>query len=340
MSSNRKLVFLELIKKSYASLRLAFKQLYNKVTHNIVSDVRHITLDDGMHIRVGSWVKAGFGRNKGNMLVLPGRREFIEEYQYVIDEFVDRGFHVWSMDWRGQGASSRMLNHPNKGHIDSYETYIHDLNHLINSYILPQSDAPLYAFAHSMGGHVMLRYLLENQKNIIKATILSAPMLDIRTDPYPLRVARALTKAMMMTGNSERYIFGEKLYDPESEIFEGNPFTSSESQFMHRMKMQQEHPHCAVDGFTFGWLDATFKSIDKFKKSLKETNLTSPILILSPKDDVLIRPEVYPEICEVLSQCVLKVYVGARHCLMDEDEQIRSQIWQDVDEFIAAQQAR
>ena len=45
---------------------------------------------------------------QGVCVLLNGQTEFIEKYFEVIDELRGRGFSVATMDWRGQGDSSRL----------------------------------------------------------------------------------------------------------------------------------------------------------------------------------------------------------------------------------------
>ena len=52
-----------------------------------------------------------------------GRIEFIEKYYEVISEFIDRGYAVAMMDWRGQGLSSRVSKNIRIGHIDNFKTF-------------------------------------------------------------------------------------------------------------------------------------------------------------------------------------------------------------------------
>ena len=53
--------------------------------------------------------------NAGTVCVFGGRGEFIEKYFETVNELRNRGFAVATMDWRGQGHSSRQLPDPRKG---------------------------------------------------------------------------------------------------------------------------------------------------------------------------------------------------------------------------------
>ena len=60
---------------------------------------------DGVNLRIAIWNETS---SKGTILLQSGRTEFIEKYYEVIQEFINRGFCVALMDWRGQGLSDRV----------------------------------------------------------------------------------------------------------------------------------------------------------------------------------------------------------------------------------------
>ena len=59
-----------------------------------------------------------------------------------------------SMDWRGQGHSSRQLPDPRKGHVASFAEYEIDAETFMRLVVLPECPPPYFALAHSMGGAV------------------------------------------------------------------------------------------------------------------------------------------------------------------------------------------
>ena len=97
------------------------------------------TAPDGTRLRIGRWPSADGGDNGGDrrIVLCHGRTEFLEKYAEAIEELTGRGFEVWSMDWRGQGASDRALKNPYKGHIDRFETYIDDLSWFLDDIVGP-----------------------------------------------------------------------------------------------------------------------------------------------------------------------------------------------------------
>src|SRR5579872_2039699 len=98
---------------------------------------------------------------RGTCVLLNGQTEFIEKYFEVIDELRGRGFAVATLDWRGQGGSGRLVPEaPLKCHIGDFADYEADLDAAMEQLVAPMltGDAAPIALAHSMGGHMLLRY--------------------------------------------------------------------------------------------------------------------------------------------------------------------------------------
>ncbi|MCG8445786.1 MAG: alpha/beta hydrolase, partial [Hyphomicrobiales bacterium] len=70
-------------------------------------------------LRYARW-KPTTQRAKGTVCLFHGRNEFIEKYFEVIGELRKRGFAVATMDWRGQGRSTRMGGLSSAGHVDDF----------------------------------------------------------------------------------------------------------------------------------------------------------------------------------------------------------------------------
>ena len=71
----------------------------------------------------------------GTVVVLPGRNECIEKYFETITDLSERGFCVAMFDWRGQGGSDRLIRDPRRGHVDSFGSYVQDLEQFFDEII-------------------------------------------------------------------------------------------------------------------------------------------------------------------------------------------------------------
>ena len=79
----------------------------------------YVQTEDRKFIRYGYWEKG----DKGTVIILPGRTEYIEKYNTVIQEFLDRNFSVLCIDWRGQGLSQRPHGRTDIGHVKNFFEY-------------------------------------------------------------------------------------------------------------------------------------------------------------------------------------------------------------------------
>src|SRR4029453_4223446 len=124
----------------------------NPVPEDVVSGT--IKTSDGAELRFARWAPPP-GR-KGTVCVFTGRSEYIEKYFETVRDLRQRGYAVAMIDWRGQGHSSRLLDNPFKGHVQSFSEYQTDVAAFVRQVVLPDCPPPHFALAHSMGGAVML----------------------------------------------------------------------------------------------------------------------------------------------------------------------------------------
>ena len=89
----------------------------------------YVQTEDRKFIRYGYWEKG----DKGTVIILPGRTEYIEKYNTVIQEFLDRNFSVLCIDWRGQGLSQRPHGRTDIGHVKDFFEYQMDLETILEN---------------------------------------------------------------------------------------------------------------------------------------------------------------------------------------------------------------
>src|SRR5450432_1726766 len=86
----------------------------------------------GMRLRAARFAGDPAAAPSGTCVLLNGQTEFIEKYFEVIDELRGRGFAVATLDWRGQGGSSRMTDDSRKSFVGDFSEYDEDLDTLMN----------------------------------------------------------------------------------------------------------------------------------------------------------------------------------------------------------------
>ena len=76
--------------------------------------VDSLSLRDGKELRYAI-TPASTHPAQGTVIILQGRNECIEKYFETVRDIAARGFTVATFDWRGQGASSRLLRNAGQG---------------------------------------------------------------------------------------------------------------------------------------------------------------------------------------------------------------------------------
>jgi lysophospholipase len=288
---------------------------------------------DGLSIRYGIW-SAEEGRFCGSVLLLNGRKEFLEKYAETIADLNRRGFDVFSFDWRGQGLSSRLLPDRLKGHVGSYADYLQDLNQFVEQFVLPAGKRPLIILAHSMGAHIALRFLRQHPSRVDRA-VLTSPMVDIRTAPYPRRLAEVLARCALAFGMTERYLPGAAGRNALRRPFEGNPLTSDPRRFAVERDTVVRNPDLALGGPTFGWLAATLESIHLTQREGFLETISVPLLMVAAGRDAVVCETSQRRACSRMQRCRFFLLEEALHEVLMECDRMRSAFWEIFDRFIA-----
>lgn len=117
-----------------------------------------------------------------------GYAEHCGRYDHVARAFTDQGAVVHAYDQRGYGQSEGP-----RAYVDTFDDYLDDLALFLDNLELSRPNIPLFLFGHSMGGLVVLKYVLERSRGI-EGMILSAPAIEINPDLAPIlrRLAQVL----------------------------------------------------------------------------------------------------------------------------------------------------
>ena len=284
---------------------------------------------DQQSLRYGIWY-ASKKKQKGSILLLSGRKEFMEKYLETIEELNQEGFNVYSLDWRGQGLSSRILANRHKGFIDDYDVYLNDLNMFVTKIVMPESVHPLIIIAHSMGGHIALRFM-HDHPDVADMAVLSSPMIDIFGSSLSRKFAKLFTRMAIKTGFSHSYTIGSGDYTVEE--FKGNELTSDPVRFTDEQNAIIKNPDLALGGVTYGWLFATLKSIEILTQPGFAEKIAIPILMVIAGYDKIVSTRAQKQFCTMLPNCNLIEISEARHEIFKETDAVRSIFWREFNRF-------
>lgn len=296
------------------------------------ANIDYMITPDKRKIRYAYW-KAPENRKNLTLVILQGRASFIEKHSEFVQDLLKLGYDVFTFDWAGQGLSTRLTQHHHKAHIDSYDTFLKDADQFIRSHVKATLSQPIILFGSSMGGHLALRYMADYPHQADGA-VLESPMLNIPTKPFPEWVARLLVYGGSYLGFEEAYAPGYGDFDPAKDIFEKTNNTSDRTRFLRQRQYALLYPTHVVGGPTYGWVKATFDSIDKMGKPNYLNKITEPILLLNAGGDTTVLNADDSKTCEKLKKCNLINYKASKHHIIVEKDEIRNQFWKDFNAFM------
>ena len=282
------------------------------------------TTTDGVRLRIAWWPVDDC---RGTVLLFPGRTEHIEKYGRIACDLTSAGFTLLTIDWRGQGFSDRVADDPMLGHVVRFLHFQTDVQALIALAIEADMPKPWHLIAHSMGGCIGLRALINGLD--VRRAVFSAPMWGIQM-PAPVRalpyVIPPVARALRM---ENRFAPGTKAanYFFETE-FQDNMLTGDPETYAWLRK------HAAVPEFALGG-----PSIQWVGEATTECNALANL----PRPALPVRTYVGTEEAIVSGQAIRRMHANwpsaeltivkdARHEIMMETDATRRRF---IDETLA-----
>jgi len=210
-----------------------------------------VNASDGVRLRLGLWEPGP----RGMIALFTGRTEVIEKYGHVISDLTNAGFGIAIMDWRGQGLSERLIRAPLLGDIPDFAHFQRDVaafDHAIKAFA---PDAPRYVLAHSMGGCIALRALMNGFP--ARAAAFSAPMWGLPLGNILGGAVGLASRALALGGWNLREVPGAgiefKLWE---NPFDNNDLTTDRATYDWMQSQVVAHPALQLGAPSLRWLAA------------------------------------------------------------------------------------
>lgn len=210
-----------------------------------------VTASDDVRIRVGHW--RNDDTTRGTVLLFPGRTEYIEKYGDTAKSLARHGYATLAIDWRGQGLADRLLHDKRIGHVVQFRDYQKDIAAALRAARALDLPRPWHLLAHSMGGCIGLRAVMEGLP--VQSCAFTGPMWGIAMAPAIKPVAWAAAFAGTALGLGGHLMLSSK---PESyvatEPFDDNTLTTDPD--MYRMMQEQlaAQPGFSLGGPSLRWM--------------------------------------------------------------------------------------
>lgn len=234
------------------------------------------------------------GENARAMIILVhGLGEHIQRYSHWVEMFNNEGIGVLGVDMPGHGRSPGR-----RGHISGYALIREMIDILVNTAKQTFPDIPLYIYGHSLGGGLVLSYLVRANPRISGA-IVTSPWLKLSFEPPRAKLFLAsmlnhiLPGVIQSSGLNADYLS----HDPEVvRRYKEDPLV---------------HGKISVSLFNI--------AVKSAKYTLeKSSDLKVRTLLLHGSDDMIVSPEGSREFASKTMKTDLKIFEGGYHELHNE----------------------
>lgn len=263
---------------------------------------------------------------KATIVYLSGRTgAWIRDGEIFYDLY-QAGFNVFVYDHRGQGFSPRLVaKNPQIGHVAWFSDYAQDLNRFVETVVRPQAPQgqKLFLLAHSMGAAIATDYLT-SYVHPFASVILSAPMYQVDTRPYPEPIAAAIVNSAVAFGQGKKYAAGQTDFDFNTP-FQGNTLTTSPARYAAFQDMSRRFPDAVLGGASNRWVQQALRGSRRIRNSVARLNI--PMILLQAGNDRIVKPKGQIDGCKKSPLCTLISIPGAEHELLNERDELRNLVF-------------
>jgi lysophospholipase len=185
---------------------------------------------------------------------------------FVAEQFNSRGFIFYAPDMRGFGTYPGR-----KGHVESYDEYIEDMESLVAYLKLMHHDSKLFLFGHSLGGLHVIRYIAHHPDEA-DGIIIPCPAVSERLKMSG--ATRAIAKLLSKL-NVKIYFSNGLDYD----LISRNPEVVKRNRD-DPLRFDKATPRYGVEG-----LKAAEEGFNLANK------ITLPVLVQQAGNDMIVDPE-------------------------------------------------
>ena len=285
---------------------------------------------DGVRLRFARWPAPTMRR--GTVCLFTGRAESIEKYFETVADLRRRGFAVAVLDWRGQGASQRLLRNPMKGHVGDFSDYQLDLEVFLREAVLPFCPPPYFALAHSMGAAILLD-TARHGRRWFERMVLLAPMLELEVLRHEIAARRA-ARTLDLLGFSTFSVPGRARVTLTGQSFEGNFLSSDPERYARNFGINEAHPQLAIGPPTVGWIRSAFDLMERLADPATARVIRQPLLMVAAGNDRVVATRAIEHLGMRLIAGAHLVVAGAQHELLQERDFFREQLFAAFDAFI------
>lgn len=290
---------------------------------------------DGWSLRRFDWPADGHPR--GSILFQGGRGDIFEKYLEAFAHWHSQGWSITSFDWRGQGGSGRLSADPHVGHVDTFDIFISDFAAFWKAWTA-DAVGPRVVMGHSMGGHLVLRALVEGVARP-DAAVLIAPMLGLHS-PFGSGGGERLARILGGVGNSARpaWKVNER---PATTATRQALLTHDVPRYEDEIFWQTTRPDLLLGPPSWRWVIQAFDSTRRLRDDPRLKAMPVPVLMIVAEADKLVNPKAALQVAGKLKNArVVRFGKEAAHEVLREVDSVRNRAIGEIDIFLSSRAQR
>ena len=234
----------------------------------------------GAHTRAGIIFVHGIGEHTGR-------------YSDWVKKFSEKGIACAGVDLPGHGRSEGK-----RGYIKNYGVTNEMLDIMVGQYRKTFPGIPLFLYGHSLGGGIVLQYIIESHPPL-NGAILSSPSLKLAFEParYKLVLANVMKKIMPSLVQPSGLIASHLSHDQKVvDDYVNDPLV---------------HDRISVSLF-LSYLAAASLALGK------ASVIKIPVYLIHGSDDLIVSPDGSRELASKNENITLRIWEGGYHELHNE----------------------
>lgn len=287
---------------------------------------------DGWDNRRWTWPAPEDRPVRGSMVFQTGRGDIFEKYLESLAEWHDAGWNLTGFDWRGQSGSGRFLTDPTVGHTESFDPWVAELHEFVTEW-RDATPGPHVLGAHSMGGHIAMRYLVDHRPRLDGA-VFSAPMLKVVSKPMPERLAGFVARMFVRCGFGDQHAWQENERPSLPGSSRQKLLTHDFGRYSDEAWWIAQKPELKIGPPSWKWLVSAYASSAAMFAPGTFEAVTTPVLILAAAQDRLVQARAIYEAAERLPNAELYMHDHAAHEVLRERDDMRSAFMARIAEFL------
>jgi alpha-beta hydrolase superfamily lysophospholipase len=227
------------------------------------------------------------------MIFVHGLGEHLQRYNYWADLLSRKGIGFTGVDLPGHGRSDGI-----RGNIKSYAVTDEMIDILLDSTGKTFPGIPVFLYGQSLGGGIVLDYLLRKRPEV-KGAVLSSPWLKLSFQPHKFKILIASVMKYIIPGFIQQASLVIDHISHDREVI--NKYNAD--PLVHD-KISVSLFHSAMSAASNSLAHAS--------------ELKTPLLIMHGSDDMICSPEGSREFASKTGMAELKIWEGGYHELHNE----------------------